>query len=259
MRNFSLMILLFLAGTLTGGLLVSRQQANLHVWVLIGIMLAGGLLGGGVNYLLAKADEPADAPSKADLLRSVLAGIAAALLVPLFLNMLSSDLLTQEKWEPLSALIFLGFCLVAAISSKAFITTISDRLISEVKQARQDAAEANQNAADAQEKANAAVEGQAEPPPPPDAGTEGFEAVARVSLNEGEKRVLLAFTRRPEFKFRYFFGVVADSALEPDEARNVLDRLESRGLVAVTEDKENKKLYYLTSEGKAAVAQVGSG
>ena len=256
MRDIGLMILLFVGGVLAGGLVVSRQQANLHVWSLIGIMLTGGLLGGVVNHLLAKADEPADTPSKASLLRSVLAGIAAALLVPLFLNMLSSDLLKAEEWKPLSALVFLGFCLVAAISSKAFITTISDKLISEVKQANENAAEAKKDAASAQQKANAAVEGQAEPPPEAPGGVLA-EELAVAPPNTAETRVLRAFLTRPNFKFRYLYGVTNDSQIDPDEVKKSLANLEAGGLVAETEDKENRKLYYLTSEGKAAVERLG--
>jgi YLATT-like protein len=256
-RDIGMMILIFLAGAVAGGLIVNAGQANLHAWLLVGVMLSGGLLGGGVNYLLAKADEPPDTPSKASITRSLLAGIVAAFLVPLFLQMLSSNLLDLTRREPLYVLIFLGFCLVASVSSRAFITTISDKLINEVKQAREDAAGAKKNAADAQRKANAAVEGQAEAPPPPPGGARVAEAEA-PSLGDDEISVLRSL-RRPEFRFRYFFGVTNDARLDPDEAKKVLAKLEAEGLVAQTEDKENRKLYYLTSEGKAAVMRADAG
>lgn len=257
MRDVWTVVPVFLVGAVAGGLVVNYGQANPHAWLLIGVMIAGGLLGGGVNFLLAKADEPADAPSKASVTRSILAGVLAAFLVPLFLQMLSSDLLERTKRDPLAVLIFLGFCLVAAVSSRAFITTISDKLISELKQARDDAAVARRNAADAQRKANAAVEGQAEPPPA-SAGTRSTEGAA-PRPGDDELRVLRAFPARPEFKFRNPFGLAGDAGLGPDEVTQLLAKLEAEGLVAQTEDREKRKLYYLTGEGKAAVRAADAG
>jgi len=48
-------------------------------------------------------------------------------------------------------LVLLGFCLVAAISSTAFIRTLSDRILTEARQARRDAAEAKGDAAEVKE------------------------------------------------------------------------------------------------------------
>src|SRR5262245_59250815 len=102
------------------------------LWI-VAVILAAGVFGGFVNFYLSKPDD-IPAPSK---VRSVLVGTAASFLVPLFLNMISSNLVDLIKGGDNSKLlILLGFCLVAAISSTSFIRTISDRVLAEAKQAK---------------------------------------------------------------------------------------------------------------------------
>jgi hypothetical protein len=110
-----------------------------HFLLVVGIMLGAGVLGGIVNFHLAKPD---DVPPP-NLARSIIVGTAASLLVPLFLNMISSDLLDKIKGgDEVKPFVLLGFCLVAAISSTAFIRTLSDRVLDEAKQATKAAKEA---------------------------------------------------------------------------------------------------------------------
>jgi hypothetical protein len=113
-------------------------------WIELTIMLGAGVFGGVVNYYLAKPDEV----PRPDLRRSVVVGIAASFLVPLFLNMISSDLMDQiRNGDASKAFVLVGFCLIAAISSAAFIRTLSDRVLDQAKKA-----------AAAAERATAAVE-----------------------------------------------------------------------------------------------------
>jgi len=53
-------------------------------------------------------------PDKSSLLRSLVIGIGASFLVPLFLNMISSDLMRQMDQDAGKLLVFVGFCLIAA-------------------------------------------------------------------------------------------------------------------------------------------------
>jgi hypothetical protein len=111
--------------------------------LVVGIMLGAGVLGGIVNFYLAKPD---DVPPP-NMARSVIVGTAASLLVPLFLNMISSELVDKIKGgDEVKPFVLLGFCLVAAISSTAFIRTLSDRVLDEAKQATKVAKEAKADA-----------------------------------------------------------------------------------------------------------------
>lgn len=106
-------------------------------------MFVSGLFGGFVNYLLEKRDNP----EKSSILRSMSAGIAASFLVPLFLNMISSDLMIKSAIENEKLLIFAGFCLIASISSSAFIRTLSDKILKEAQEAKEIAQEVKEDVA----------------------------------------------------------------------------------------------------------------
>ena len=116
-----------------------------YLLILVGIMLGAGGLGGLVNYYLSRSEDS----SKSSLKESLILGIAASFLVPLFLQMISSNLLRSGVTVPLDRFVFAGFCLVAAISSKAFMRTISDRVLREVGEAKKDAKQAVETAQEA--------------------------------------------------------------------------------------------------------------
>src|SRR5215813_10379226 len=106
--------------------------------VLVGIMVAAGALGGWMNYLMVARD---DRESRS-LLKSLVLVTGAALMVPLLLNMISSNLMelargsSTGKGDPLKLLVLVGICLVAAVFSSRFIQTIGDRVLQEVKEAK---------------------------------------------------------------------------------------------------------------------------
>jgi hypothetical protein len=107
-------------------------------------MLLAGIYGGLVNFLIHRADGRSDG----NIWSSCCVGVGASFLVPLFLNMISSDLTTQivgtpeKSGDPLKALVFAGFCLIAAISSSAFIRIMTDQVLQLAKEAKRDATEA---------------------------------------------------------------------------------------------------------------------
>ncbi|HVF44674.1 MAG TPA: YEATS-associated helix-containing protein [Pyrinomonadaceae bacterium] len=124
----------------------AQVQTAWYVALLILIMILAGCLGGVVNFFQAKSDDPA----RADLRHSLVVGVAAAFLVPLFLQMISSTILSTGAANPLELFIFAGFCIVAAISSKAFISSLSERILKDVKEAKSASQKAEAAAADAQ-------------------------------------------------------------------------------------------------------------
>ncbi len=103
-----------------------------NLWTLLGIMIVAGGFGGLVNYFIERRDNP----EKSSLLRSLVVGIGASFLVPLFLNMISSDLMRQLDQDAGKLLVFVGFCLVASMTSSAFIRSLSDRILKEASDAR---------------------------------------------------------------------------------------------------------------------------
>jgi len=101
------------------------------------IMLFAGLLGGIVNYGLART------PSLTwgDLRWSVTIGIGATFLVPLFLNTISSSLLTgilDGTGKNSDIFVFFGFCLLGSIASKSMIQTLTKKILRTAEEAKKE-------------------------------------------------------------------------------------------------------------------------
>lgn len=108
---------------------------------LIVLMIGAGLMGATVNVAIS-LQAPAEPPAKQTEIWerwrwSAIAGIGAALLVPLFLKTVSSGLLTDVLAPDAngeSLIVFGGFCLLASISSKKFIESLSEKVLREARE-----------------------------------------------------------------------------------------------------------------------------
>lgn len=96
-----------------------------HIFILAAVMLLAGVFGGLVNFYLNSQTDP-DATS---LPRCIVVGIGASFLVPVILDIVSSELIIESQADPSKLLIFTGFCLIAAIISRFFISSISERIL----------------------------------------------------------------------------------------------------------------------------------
>lgn len=142
-----------------------------YIGLLILVALVVGAFGGYVSYLMnVETTAPGTNPAPdgtvpqtnipkgkvPEWVRSMLVGIAAACLVPLFFHIISSQLLKQAKDDYILLLVYGGFCLVAAISAKRFITTLSNKVLQELEEAKVTANKANEKADKAQASAETA-------------------------------------------------------------------------------------------------------
>lgn len=101
----------------------------------IALMFAAGILGGIVNFALGRTSES----TWLDALWSVIIGLGAAFLVPLFLNTISSSLLSdllEGSAASSDAFVFFGFCLLGAIASKTMIQTLTQKVLRAAEEAK---------------------------------------------------------------------------------------------------------------------------
>jgi uncharacterized membrane protein len=222
---------------------------------LIIVMIIAGVLGGLINFYLVTGDTAAEGDKgKNSLRKSLLLGVGAAFLVPLFLNMISSNLLELSKQDASKLLVFAGFCLIASISSKAFISTLSDRILSEAKTARREASEAKKEVEKVQPKVDALTAKETESFP---SSNEEMMAAAKtpITLGKNEKEVLEALGN-PKYTFRFRAGIANEKNIPLGEMDSILSELiEKKGLVARTLGRNNRELLYLTENGRSALAQ----
>jgi hypothetical protein len=107
-----------------------------HTLTLVVIIIGIGAFGGYLNYL-HNFDTTED-KQQSNRIRNkyVLLGVGSAILVPAFFRMIASDLLRYSRpFDNINYLIFAGFCLVAAIFSRRFITTLGDKILDAAKKA----------------------------------------------------------------------------------------------------------------------------
>lgn len=97
-----------------------------YMLTILGIMLAMGVLAGLANYFVSDAENKSGGR---DLAKFVVLGIVAALTVPLFLNMTSSNLLEMARNRPNALFVFAGFCLVYVLLSRRVFEGIAHKLL----------------------------------------------------------------------------------------------------------------------------------
>jgi hypothetical protein len=81
--------------------------------LVLGIMVISGILAGLTNHFFS---ENQNSRVLQAILGRCLLGIAAALTVPLFLNIISSNLLATAQKNPINLLVFNGICLIFAFT-----------------------------------------------------------------------------------------------------------------------------------------------
>lgn len=102
---------------------------------IVGIILLAGIFGGLVNYFTVHNQKEAGSGRKC--WEAVLVGIAASFLVPLFLSMISSDLIANCRNDDKYYFVFAGLCLVAGIFSRRFINSIGKKILDQVEKTKE--------------------------------------------------------------------------------------------------------------------------
>jgi len=236
------------------------------------VLLVSGIVGGLVNAIIT---DPAQ-ETRLPWWQHTLVGVAASFMVPLFLNMISGELIDKIIEGKNSKLFVLaGFCLVAAISSRAFIRTISDRLLQEVRTVKQEVAVASAKADDAAVKADDAVvkadaakvqattaaadateaqqvvaplvEGEVVEEPKPGLLGDGFESIKPMPADE---RAVMKAMQGSRFVLRSLAGIAKEAGLDSARTNEVLSSLIAKELIGQTLNKNQQPRWYLTTSGR---------
>lgn len=231
-----------------------------YMWTLVAVMLLAGSFGGVINYFLTRTSDP----ENTTILRSITIGVGASFLVPLFLNMISSNLIDSIKGtndvagDNSKLLVLAGFCLIAAISSSAFIQTLSDRVLNEARaakkqaeEAKAEAAQAKDDVAEVQASVDPIINKETEPEPAPE---KFVDVPSTAGLSDKVKKILDAFARST-YIHRSLKGLGADTGIPEDELQSLLAELVSKGLVAKRESKTGPK-WFMTQEGLNAAVSL---
>jgi flagellar biosynthesis GTPase FlhF len=221
---------------------------------IIGTMLAAGIVGGLINSYLA--DSMVEKPLV--WWKHIIVGIGAAFMVPVFLNMISSRLIseisgTEITSEVLSKLLVLtGFCLLAAVSSRAFIRSMTDKLLQEVSAAKKEAKEAKAQA----ENAEVIAEASAKMEPERSSALEAVEektaqSSPNVQISDIEQKILKAMVES-KFSMRSLTGIAKDAELSAALVNRAMGELIQKQLVTEAKNRDGQLRWYPTAEGRQA-------
>jgi len=216
-----------------------------YMLVVLGIMVATGILGGVANYFLSDRQAAA---SHRDMIRYALLGVVAALTVPLFLNMISSNLLEAARTRPVDIFVFGGFCLIYVVALRRVFENAAQRLLAQIDQVRRDVSriEADQSEArtPARDEAvilSAEAASRAEP--------------AKESLSYNDIEILRAIAEE-NYVYGNLAGLTDETGLARDLVSNRLIVLKNQGVIETRISDKNVLHWYLSPKGKQMLGEI---
>lgn len=199
--------------------------------LVLGIMVISGILAGLTNYFFSENQKPQVLQA---ILGRCLLGIAAALTVPLFLNIISSNLLATAQKNPTNLLVFNGICLIFAFVLCRFKEIIF------VKQSRKTEKDKKDNTIIIPIKTDY-----------------GFETSQREFLRDKKNRTgmsaselkILGSIANKKHAHTSLVDLLKDPELINEKINETLSSLMAKGFVEQRLSQENRLLLYLTPKG----------
>ena len=218
--------------------------------LIVPVMLLAGIVGGLINFFIA--DPTTEAPLA--WWKHLVIGVGASFTVPVFLNMISSTLISEITGEVADAkvvaklLVLSGFCLLAAVSSRAFLRSLSERVLQEVKTAKIQAEEAREAATDARTAVAPFIE--EEIATAESAHGNALPRAAAPEVTSDERKILKAMTTS-RFSMRSLSGIAKDTGLAVETVNAMISALLRKALISEAKSKEGQPRWYPTSLGRS--------
>ncbi|GAB6112408.1 YEATS-associated helix-containing protein [Desulfomicrobium salsuginis] len=208
------------------------------------LIIIAGIFGGCINYALVRSPEN----KLYEIFWSILIGLGASFLVPLFLNTISSTLLSgilDGTSKHVDYYVFFGFCLLGAISSRSMIQTLTQKILKTAEEAKREVeklkeeidpivikeTEPDIEEHDMGEQANGGIR------------IEGFAVVG----NEHQK--IIKALGSSEYSRRTVQGIKKETKVKIEKVYELLSWLHMNGLAITTGEPNN--YWSLTQKGRA--------
>lgn len=219
-----------------------------YMLMVLGIMILCGVLGGLANYFLS--DRQGELSSRDGFKYAVL-GVIAALTVPLFLNMLSSNLLEAARTRPVDFFVFAGFCLIYVVASRRLFENAANKLLGQLDQVKRDINQLQQRKAESRlaelrEEAAAAAAPPVEPAKaePP-----------KESLSYNDVEILRAIAEE-NYVYGNLAGLTDKTGLGRDLVSNRLTVLKNLGIIETRISDKNVLHWYVSPKGKQMLGEI---
>jgi hypothetical protein len=221
-----------------------------YMLVILLIMVAAGLLGGIANYFLS--DRQVD-PGQRDWAKYPVLGVIAALTVPLFLNMISSNLLEAARTRPVDFFVFAGFCLIYVVASRRVFENVANKLLSQMDQIKREMSQMKQQRNEAPPAPREEIVPQVETP----VAAPKQEAV-KESLSYNDIEILRALAEE-NYVYGNLVGLTDKTGLGRDLVSTRLTVLKNLGIIETRINDKNILHWYVSPKGKQMLGDILSG
>lgn len=208
--------------------------ADPYLLVVLLIIVATGILGGLANSFLAERPQRA-APERS---KYVLLGVVAALTVPLFLNMISSNLLESARTRTLDLFVFAGFSVIYVVATRRLVENVSQRLLNQIELVRSDVGQ---------------LRVRTEQVPPP-GGAEGAESDA-ANLSYQDVEILRALSEE-SFIYGNLAGLTEKTGQTRELVSSRLAALKNQGFIEARINDKSVLHWYVSTRGRQVLDEI---
>lgn len=225
-----------------------------YMLIILLIMVAAGVLGGVANYFLRDRQQES---SPQDWAKYSILGVIAALTVPLFLNMISSNLLEAARTRPVDFFVFAGFCLIYVVASRRVFENAANKLLGQMDQMKREMVQIKQ-----QRQAIAPTVSPVSREEPSVAADTPLPAVKpeviKESLSYNDIEILRALSE-DSYVYGNLAGLTDKTGLARDLVSSRLTVLKSLGLIETRINDKNVLHWFVSPKGKQMLGDILSG
>ena len=222
-----------------------------YMLIILLIMIAAGVLGGVANYFLSDRQSET---GRSDWGKYPVLGVIAALTVPLFLNMISSNLLEAPRTRPVDFFVLAGFCLIYVVASRRFFENVANKLLSQMDQMKREMVQLKQQRQEAPQPVS-----REEAPALADAplAVSKIEAV-KESLSYNDIEILRALAEE-HYVYGNLVGLTDKTGLARDLVSTRLTVLKNLGIIETRINDKNVLHWFVSPKGKQMLGDILSG
>ena len=222
-----------------------------YMLIVLLIMIAAGVLGGVANCFLS--DRSQDSTPRDWGIYTIL-GVIAALTVPLFLNMISSNLLEAARTRPVDFFVFAGFCLIYVVASRRLVENVANKLRFQMDQMKREMVQLKQQRSEAVTtlvRDEPTVAGEAAPP------VVKAEAI-KESLSYNDIEIIRALSE-DSYVYGNLAGLTDKTGLARELVSSRLTVLKSLGVIETRINDKNVLHWFVSPKGKQMLGDILSG
>ena len=216
-----------------------------YMLIILLIMVLAGILGGVANCYLSERQGDT---GQREWGKHLTLGVIVALTVPLFLNMISSNLLEAPRTRPVDFFVFAGFCLIYVVASRRLVENMANRLLGQMEQMKRELGQIKER--------------QPENPPPAvreePAEATGKPETPKESLSYNDIEILRALAK-DNYVYGNLVGITDETGLAREIVSNRLTVLKNLGIIETRISEKNVLHWSVSPKGKQALGEILSG